>query len=117
MSHQIDQSSELTPALVNTWSLVAFAGESLIEGVAAELTFTEEGQVYGTVGVNRIMGTYQATPDTITFSALASTMMMGPPAAQAQESMLLRFLHGALPGPHASKTARNRGINSGTPLL
>lgn len=96
MSNQYEELSGPNRALVKPWALTTFDGEKLVEGVNAELTFTLDGQVFGTVGVNRMMGEYQGTQDTIIFGDLATTMMVGPPNAQDQENRLLKFLQGEL---------------------
>lgn len=97
MPPQEDDAAELDPPLVKTWVLTKFANQLLFAGVIAELTFTQDGKVFGTVGVNRLAGDYFATTETVFFGPLVTTKMMGPPAAQAQEFTLLEFLQGELP--------------------
>lgn len=96
MSPQEDDRPELDPALAKTWVLTKFADQQLLAGVTAELTFTHDGKVHGTAGVNRMAGDYHATSKTVLFGPLVTTRMMGPPAAQAQEIALLEFLRGEL---------------------
>lgn len=97
MSPQEDDRPELDSALAKTWVLTKLADQQLLAGVTAELTFTQDGKVQGTAGVNRMAGDYYATSKTVFFGPLATTKMMGPPAAQAQEVALFEFLRGELP--------------------
>jgi heat shock protein HslJ len=60
-----------------------------------ELTFEDDGQVFGTGGVNRFRGTYTLDGDRLTFGPLAITQMAGIPDHEARESAVLELLGGA----------------------
>lgn len=86
--------TELPSALINAWDLTSFGGGELT--APAQLAFSVQGRITGTAGVNRVMGDYSASDQAITFGMLATTMMMGPEDAMAQEQLLLAFLQGEL---------------------
>jgi heat shock protein HslJ len=60
-----------------------------------ELTFEDDGQVFGTGGVNRFRGTYVLDGDRLTFGPLATTQMAGIPDHVARERAVLELLGGA----------------------
>src|SRR5450830_509850 len=60
-----------------------------------ELTFEDDGQVFGTGGVNRFRSTYTLDGDRLTFGPLATTQMAGIPDHVARESAVFELLGGA----------------------
>ncbi|PVU82144.1 hypothetical protein DDP54_02985 [Cellulomonas sp. WB94] len=60
-----------------------------------ELTFEDDGQVYGTGGINRFRSTYTLDGDRLTFGPLATTQMAGIPDHEARERAVLELLGGA----------------------
>jgi heat shock protein HslJ len=60
-----------------------------------ELTFEDDGQVFGTGGVNRFRSTYVLDGDRLTFGPLATTQMAGIPDHVEREHAVLELLAGA----------------------
>lgn len=60
-----------------------------------ELTFEDDGQVFGTGGVNRFRGTYTLDGERLTFGPLATTQLAGIPDHEARERAVLELLGGA----------------------
>jgi heat shock protein HslJ len=60
-----------------------------------ELTFEDDGQVFGTGGVNRFRGTYTLDGDRLTFGPRATTQLAGIPDHEARERAVLELLGGA----------------------
>ena len=60
-----------------------------------ELTFEDDGQVFGTGGVNRFRSTYVLDGDRLTFGPLATTQLAGIPDHEARERAVLELLGGA----------------------
>jgi heat shock protein HslJ len=78
-----------------TWALVEMDGEPAAHGNAT-IDFTDEGRVFGCASLNRFMGSYEATDDSVTLGQLAATLMAGPPDVMAQEQRYLAALSGSL---------------------
>jgi heat shock protein HslJ len=87
----------------HAWVVESIAGVPTSEP-KPQLTLGEDGRVFGTTGVNRIMGTYEAQDSTIKISGDGMTRMAGPPEAMDQERRFLR----ALEGWHAFHTTEGR---------
>ena len=49
----------------------------------------EDGRVSGSGGVNRIMGEYRLAGESLSFGAIATTMMAGPPERTESEQRFL----------------------------
>jgi len=79
------------PKLEGKWHVVAVAGTDGIDSGKAVLTF-ENGQASGTIGCNRIAGSYKTSGNTFTFGAMAATMMGCPPPLDRQEQAFLKAL-------------------------
>ena len=85
-----------------TWRFSEVAGVPLDEGperAHPALTFSGDGQVYGTGGVNRLRGTwsFDAEPGsrrggTLTFGPIVATKMAGTPEHTARERAVLDLL-------------------------
>ena len=65
------------------------------ERARPQLTFEDDGQVFGTGGINRFRGTYTVAGDRLTFGPLATTQMAGIPEHVAREGAILELLSGA----------------------
>jgi heat shock protein HslJ len=59
-----------------------------------ELTFEDDGQVFGTGGVNRLRGTYALDGDRLTFGPLVTTRSAGIPDHETRERAVLALLAG-----------------------
>jgi heat shock protein HslJ len=82
-----------------TWRFVQVAGVELVDGperAHPELTFSGDGQVYGTGGVNRLRGTWAYAGGTLTFGPVVTTLMAGTPEHMARERAVLDLLGGPL---------------------
>jgi heat shock protein HslJ len=82
-----------------TWRFVEVAGVELPEGperAHPALTFSGDGQVYGTGGVNRLRGTWAYADGTLTFGPVVTTLMAGTPEHTARERAVLDLLAGPL---------------------
>lgn len=78
--------------LIGEWT-VERLGESAVRPAGiAYLGFGEDGKIYGSASVNRIMGTWSLNDGTLMLSKLGSTRMAGPPELMDQESQLLAGL-------------------------
>lgn len=80
-----------------TWRFVQVAGTALDDGperAHPELTFSGDGQVYGTGGVNRLRGTWSYDDGTLTFGPVVTTLMAGTPEHTARERAVLDLLAG-----------------------
>lgn len=85
-----------------TWRFTEVAGVPLDDGperAHPALTFSGDGQVYGTGGVNRLRGTwsFDRDPDgpasgTLTFGPMVTTLMAGTPEHMARERAVLDLL-------------------------
>jgi heat shock protein HslJ len=80
-----------------TWRFVQVAGTELGDGAERahpELTFSGDGQVYGTGGVNRLRGTWSYDDGRLTFGPVVTTLMAGTPEHTARERAVLDLLTG-----------------------
>lgn len=59
-----------------------------------EISLTEDGRVFGTTGVNRINGSYEARNETVRISGAGMTRRVGTPDAMDQERRFLKALEG-----------------------
>jgi heat shock protein HslJ len=59
-----------------------------------ELTFEDDGQVFGTGGVNRLRGTYTLDGDRLDFGPWVTTRVAGIPDHEARELAVLDLLGG-----------------------
>lgn len=81
----------------SSWQFDDVAGEpvgTVPERSRPALTFEDDGQVYGTGGVNRLRGTYTLVGDALAFGPLATTLMAGTPEHSAREAAVLELLSG-----------------------
>ncbi|TKR26878.1 META domain-containing protein [Cellulomonas hominis] len=83
--------------VVGTWRFTEVAGVPLDDGperAHPALTFSGDGQVYGTGGVNRLRGTWSSDPDagTLAFGPVVTTLMAGTPEHMARERAVLDLL-------------------------
>ena len=74
------------------WALTELNGAPLPAGVGISAQFTSDGKVSGSAGCNRYTGTYTLSGNSITFSSMATTMMMCDESVMAQESAYLSAL-------------------------
>lgn len=78
------------------WKLVAIDGRPVVVTDAMRepslVLQSQQSQFAGSGGVNRLMGGYTLAGDSLTFAAVASTMMAGPPEAMAQEQAIVAAL-------------------------
>ena len=77
------------------WLAEEVAGQRVLATHAASIEFDQEGAAYGSTGVNRFRGPYELDGDQLSFGAVITTMMAGPPDAMAQEQAWLRILETA----------------------
>lgn len=89
--------------LRHAWVVESIAGVPTTEP-KPQLTLGEDGRVFGTTGINRIMGAYEAQDSTVKISGGGMTRMAGSPEAMEQERRFLK----ALEGWHAFHTAEGR---------
>lgn len=75
------------------WVVESIAGVPTVEP-RPMISLGPDGQLAGSTGVNRIVGTYEARDETITFSGGGMTRMAGPPQAMEQERRFLAALEG-----------------------
>jgi len=59
-----------------------------------EVTFEDDGQVFGTGGINRFRSTYTVVGDHLVLGPLATTRMAGIPDHEARERAVLELLAG-----------------------
>ena len=87
----------LPPESLNetTWSIVMVNQLPVLEAIPAEVRFAG-GKVTGTAGCNRFNGDYSATANALTLGPIASTRMMCPEKAMAQEADFLALFSGKL---------------------
>lgn len=87
------QGTDLGGALAGktfTWAQTPAAAEKV-----PTLTFGEDGRISGVAGCNRVMGSYTLEGDKITFSKMATTMMMCSPDSMKVEEAYLNHLEAA----------------------
>ena len=85
-------SNELSnDSLLGKWMVTYITDAPVIEHSPAEIVFLEGYKVAGNGSCNRIMSSYQMSPEnkTLSFGMNASTMMMCPPILMKQERKLL----------------------------
>ncbi len=78
------------------WELESYAGTPAAEGASATLEFIDAAQVIGSGGCNSYGGSYAVEGDALTFSGIASTLMMcADEAVGAQETAFFEALNTA----------------------
>jgi heat shock protein HslJ len=83
----------------HTWRFTELAGVALDDGperAHPSLTFSGDGQVYGTGGVNRLRGTWAVEDGLLRFGPVVTTLMAGTPEHTARERVVLDLLAGPL---------------------
>lgn len=70
------------------------AASSIPQGAEAHLTFTEDGKVTGNTGCNQLTGSAKQSGNKIVFTAIATTKMLCPGAANELEKAVLAVLDG-----------------------
>ncbi|GAP16411.1 META domain-containing protein [Levilinea saccharolytica] len=84
--------------LVGTWSLQSFgsvsAPQAALPEISANLTFSDKGQVSGSMGCNSFGGGYSLRDSKIVFEPLTSTLMACEEAVMNQEAAVLQMLAG-----------------------
>ncbi len=87
------------PAAINltgtAWVLEKLAGNGLVDGVQATLTFPEAGKVVGNGSCNRFFGAAEIEGKVIKLGPLGSTRMACSEAVMNQESKYLKALQAA----------------------
>jgi heat shock protein HslJ len=85
-------------SLIGSWKLTAYgptdAPTPAVEGVAAGLTFNEDGTVSGTSGCNGLGGDYTVEGDQITFGEFVSTLMACDEPIMRQEEAAHKVMTG-----------------------
>lgn len=80
--------------LVGQWLAERIGDAGTLADRPPTVTFTDDGHVHGTGGVNRFRGPYRLDGATVEFGPVQSTLMAGPPAAMEQEGRLVAALSG-----------------------
>lgn len=92
----IAQSEDLAGAWVVTgYNDGREAVVSVLEDAAAEVSFDEDGNISGTGGCNRLMGTFTADEGNLAVETVAMTKMACPEPVMEQESALIAALESA----------------------
>lgn len=106
-----------------TWNLASYNNgkggvQSLIEGTAADITFSEDGTISGTGGCNRLFGSYTAADGIIGFGTIASTAMAcpAPEGLLAQEAATIAALESAATYSIEGDTLEMRTADGATAL-
>jgi len=78
------------------WQVVRVAGATMPTGARAPTLVldAEQGQASGFAGVNNYFGAYDLVGERLSFGALATTRMAGPPELMAMEQIFLEALGG-----------------------
>ena len=79
-----------------SWMVTDLSGEAVDESRPPTLHFEEDGQVYGTGGVNRVRGTWTLAEGRLAFGPIVATLMAGPPERMATERAVLGLLSAPL---------------------
>jgi heat shock protein HslJ len=74
------------------WALSTLGGKTPVTGTGISALFTSNDRVSGSAGCNQYTGSYTVSGSNITFSSLASTMMMCDQAVMLQETAYLKAL-------------------------
>jgi heat shock protein HslJ len=74
------------------WKLATLNGQPALADYSATMLFGAKDELAGSTGVNRYMGTYQASGSNLTLKPAASTQMAGPEPAMKQETEFLAAL-------------------------
>jgi heat shock protein HslJ len=77
------------------WALSELGRKSVMSGTNISALFTSGGKVSGSAGCNQYTGSYTASGSSITFSTIASTMMMCDTPVMVQETAYLNALKDA----------------------
>lgn len=94
MDEHIDLPSHLGFLTAIDWQVVEIDGRPVLPGSGPNLSFSDEGRLAGSSGLNRLMGSWSLQNDRLSIPALASTKMGGEPEAMDQETRLLEILTG-----------------------
>jgi len=78
--------------LSGQWVIESIDDRPVTEKSPAYIEFTPEGRAGGNASCNRFTGSYVLSGSNLTFSKLASTKMMCPPALMDQETRFLAAL-------------------------
>lgn len=79
------------------WRVTAVNGQPVMADFTPEFEFNAEGQITGRASINRFFGPFTYKENVLSFGALGSTMMAGPPEAMEQEREFLKVLDGERP--------------------
>jgi heat shock protein HslJ len=83
--------------LLGEWRAERIGDAGPLADPVPTVTFTDDGHVYGTGGVNRFRGPYRLEGGTVEFGPAQSTLMAGPRPAMEQEGRLVATLSGRRP--------------------
>jgi heat shock protein HslJ len=73
------------------WTVQELGGE-VTSPPKPQLSFSADGRLSGTTGVNRLMGAFEVRDGLLVVGNAATTRMAGPPEAMEQEQRLLALL-------------------------
>ena len=73
------------------WTVQELGGE-VTSPPKPQLSFSADGRLSGTTGVNRLMGAFEVRDGLLVVDNAATTRMTGPPEAMEQEQRLLALL-------------------------
>jgi heat shock protein HslJ len=77
-----------------SWTIVSVAGNPVVDGSGAGLTFDAGGNVSGSTGCNNVSGSFAVDGAALTFGPLATTRMACEENLMAQETAVLQALAG-----------------------
>jgi len=92
--------ANMTDLLLGEWTLTTIGSTDIARqispgGKVPSLTFTADGKITGTGGINRLMGSFDpaaSASGNLTLGRMASTLMAGEPGAMQLENQFLAAL-------------------------
>lgn len=81
------------PLAGSSWTAEEIAGQGVVAGSGAAVSFMADGRMAGTTGCNRFFGGYERSGQKLTFSGMGSTRMACQPELMAQEDRFLKVLN------------------------
>jgi heat shock protein HslJ len=85
-------SSPKSADLIGKWIIESIDDRPVIDNSPAYIEFTPTGRAGGNASCNQFTGSYVLSGNDLTFSKMATTRKMCPPALMEQETLLLATL-------------------------